>query len=350
MTYGSDKKDIRLLSIEQLEDFLIEKKQKSFRAKQIDYWIWQKNIEHISQMSNLPFSLREILEDVFVINPSKLLLKKQSSDHTIKNIIKLFDEKTIEAVLIPTKNRSTACVSSQVGCGLDCSFCATSKIGLKRNLHIGEIYDQVHILNNQSKEYFQRPLSNLVFMGMGEPLLNHLNVVKAIDRIVQCKELNLSYKRITVSSSGLPKIIKKIADESPKFKLAISLHSAREEIRQKIMPFSKKIPLKELYESLSYWYEKTASKITFEYVVWKNINDKKQDIEALIKVCQKIPSKVNLIEYNSIGEEAFQGASQDVLNEYIEALERKNITVKIRHSRGGDIEAACGQLAGRIKL
>lgn len=342
-----EKKDIRLLSLSELKDFLRENSEKPFRAMQIDHWIWQEDIEDFSQIKNIPKDLKKKLESFFYLNQAKVFQSQKSADGTLKNNIKLADHKFVEAVLIPTKNRSTACVSSQVGCSLDCKFCATAKLARMRNLTNGEIYDQVKILHEQSQNLFQRPLSNIVFMGMGEPLLNYSNVVNSIRRIIHSKNWNLAAKRITVSTSGIPKMIRKLADENLKCKLALSLHSAREKIRQGLMPFSRKISFEELLNSLEYWYKKTSSKITFEYLIWKNINDKEEDIKALVKLCQRIPSKVNLIEYNWVGEKEFQGANEKITSQYIKALEDKNIVVKLRKSRGKDIDAACGQLAGK---
>src|SRR5690606_18999265 len=218
----------------------------------------------------------------------------------------------VESVLIPAKSRTTACVSSQVGCSLDCKFCATARLKRMRNLNPDEIFDQVVAIDKESRLYFDRPLSNIVFMGMGEPLMNYNNVLKAIDKITSPEGLGMSPKRITVSTSGVPKMIKKLADDGVKFKLAVSLHSAGDEIRSKIMPFSENFPLKELRESLEYWYSKTKSRITYEYVVWKGINDSQRDIDALVKFCKYVPSKVNLIEYNPIDDGEFQQADPEV--------------------------------------
>ena len=270
-----------------------------------------------------------------------------SEDGTIKNAVRLFDELIVESVLIPTENRTTACVSSQVGCSLDCNFCATARLKRMRNLNPDEIYDQVVTIDRQSRENHNRPLSNIVFMGMGEPLMNYNNVMKAIDKITSDEGLGMSPKRITVSTSGVSKMIKKMADDGVKFKLAVSLHSAIEEIRNQIMPFTKNFPLIELKESLQYWYSKTKSKVTYEYVIWKGINDDQKSIEALVKFCKYVPCKVNLIEYNPIDDGMFQQASDSAIDNYISSLERANIVVKVRRSRGKDIDAACGQLANK---
>jgi len=288
-----------------------------------------------------------MLEANFVINHIKVDTLQRSEDGTVKNAVRLHDDLIVESVLIPTETRTTACVSSQVGCSLDCNFCATARLKRMRNLEPGEIYDQVAAIDNESRLYYDRPLSNIVFMGMGEPLMNYPNVMKAIDMITSNEGLGMSPKRITVSTSGIPKMIKKMADDEVKFKLAVSLHSAVEEIRNEIMPFTKNFPLTDLRESLEYWYRKTKSKITYEYVVWKGINDDKKSIDALVKFCKYVPCKVNLIEYNPIDDGMFQQASEEATNAYITALEKNNIVAKVRRSRGKDIDAACGQLANK---
>tara|TARA_B100000676_G_scaffold305826_2_gene360811 strand:- start:61 stop:885 length:825 start_codon:yes stop_codon:yes gene_type:complete len=272
---------------------------------------------------------------------------QKSSDGTIKNAIKLFDGYIVECVLIPTKNRITACVSSQVGCSLNCKFCATAKLKRMRNLNPDEIYDQVVLIHQQSIEHFQRPLTNIVFMGMGEPLMNYNNVLSSIGKITSKSGLRMSPKRIVVSTSGIPKMIKKIADQGVKFKLAVSLHSAIDEKRTSIMPFNDKMNLIELEEALKYWYDKTKKIITYEYVVWKDINDRDEDIAALVKLCKRIPSKVNLIQYNSIDDPGFVQASDDVIAKYVKTLDSNKIKATIRKSRGQDIDAACGQLANK---
>jgi 23S rRNA (adenine2503-C2)-methyltransferase len=272
---------------------------------------------------------------------------QRSDDGTIKNAVRLHDGLVVESVLIPTNTRTTACVSSQVGCSLDCSFCATARLKRMRNLEPGEIYDQVLAIDKESRLYYNHPLSNIVFMGMGEPLMNYNNMMKAIEMITSSEGLGMSPKRIMVSTSGVPKMIKKLADDDVKVKLAVSLHSAIDEIRSQIMPFSKNFPLADLRESLEYWYRKTKSKISYEYVVWKDINDNKESIDALVKFCKYVPCKVNLIEYNPIDDGEFQQASEDATNAYIKALESNGIVVKVRRSRGKDIDAACGQLANK---
>ena len=339
--------DIRGLSEDQIIEFFEKKGFDSYRGRQVYEWIWRKSCYSFDEMTNISKDLRDVLDNHFVINHIQVDKIQKSFDGTIKNAVKLHDDHTVESVLIPTDDRTTACVSSQVGCSLDCKFCATSKLKRMRNLNPDEIYDQVVTINDQSLKYFNRPLSNIVYMGMGEPLMNYNNLIKSIEKISSDKGLNMSQKRIVVSTSGIPKMIKKLADENLKVNLALSLHSAIEETRNKIMPFSKKFSLEEIKDSLIYWYSKTKRKITFEYIVWKNINDSIEHIIALVNYCKSIPSKVNLIEYNSIGDQNFESANQNMINLYKDILEKNRITVTVRRSRGKDIDAACGQLANK---
>ncbi|MEY4835344.1 MAG: Ribosomal large subunit methyltransferase [Bacteroidota bacterium] len=343
----AEKKDIRALSKEQLRDFFVSNGDKAFRGNQIYEWLWSKSAHSFESMTNVSKETRAMLAANFVINHVKVDTMQRSEDGTVKNAVRLHDDLIVESVLIPTKTRTTACVSSQVGCSLDCNFCATARLKRMRNLTPGEIYDQVVAIDNESKLYYDRPLSNIVFMGMGEPLMNYPNVMKAIDMITSNEGLGMSPKRITVSTSGVSKMIKKMADDEVKFNLAVSLHSAIEATRNEIMPFTKSFPLTELREALEYWYTKTKSKITYEYVVWKGINDDKSSIDALVKYCKYVPCKVNLIEYNVIDDGDFQQASEQATKDYIAALEKNNIVVKVRKSRGKDIDAACGQLANK---
>jgi len=300
-----EKKDIRALTKDQLRDFFVSNGDKAFRGNQVYEWLWQKSAHSFNVMTNVSKETRDMLEANFVIN------------------------------------------SSQVGCSLDCKFCATSRLKRMRNLNPDEIYDQVVVIDNESRLYFDKPLSNIVFMGMGEPLMNYNNVLKSIDKITSKEGLGMSPKRITVSTSGVPKMIKKMADDEVKFNLAVSLHSAIDEIRTSIMPFNKNFPLKDLREALEYWYAKTKNRITYEYVVWEGINDTQNDANALVKFCRFAPSKVNIIEYNPIDDGEFQQASSKAIEMYQKTLEANGITVTVRRSRGKDIDAACGQLANK---
>ena len=343
----NNKKDIRAFTKEQLQQFFVDQGDKSFRGTQVYEWLWNKSAHGFENMTNLSKETRKMLEDNFVINHIRVDHMQRSSDGTIKNAVKLHDNLTVESVLIPTPKRTTACVSSQVGCSLDCKFCATATLKRMRNLNPDEIYDQVVAIDNESRLYFDKSLSNIVFMGMGEPLMNYNNVMKAIDKITSKDGLGMSAKRITISTSGVPKMIKKLADDEAKVKLAVSLHSAIDGVRTEIMPFNATFPLNDLREALEYWYSKTKSRITYEYIVWEGVNDTRKDAEALVKFCKYVPCKVNLIEYNPIDDGHFQQASTQAINMYENLLESNGITCTVRRSRGKDIDAACGQLANK---
>ena len=344
-----NKNDIRSLTLDELTSFFQKNSLPSYKAKQVYEWLWKKSCLSFDEMTNISLETRKLLKNKFVINHINIDRFQKSNDGTIKNAIALFDDLFVESVLIPTKNRTTACVSSQVGCSLDCEFCATSKMDRIRNLNPDEIYDQVVTINSQSLNYYGKPLSNIVFMGMGEPLLNYNNVIKGIKKITSKNGLGISPKRITVSTSGISKMIIKMADDNVKFNLAVSLHSAIEKTRNEIMPFTKKFPLNDLKQAIKHWYSKTKKIVTYEYIVWDNINDDDEHINALVDFCKFSPSKVNLIEYNSTENSLFSSASDNIIDRYIDALEKNKIPVTIRKSRGKDIDAACGQLANKLK-
>ena len=342
------------LSRDQIKSILVDanliKLNENFRVKQIWHWLYFHGVTCIDDMTSISIDLREDLKKVFILKRPKLDKEQCSTDGTRKWLIKLDDGNLIETVYIPEDNRGTLCISSQVGCTLNCKFCHTGTQKLVKNLSTEEIVSQLMIAKDQLEDWpikENRKISNIVFMGMGEPLMNFNNLIKSIEKISSDKGLNISQKRIVVSTSGIPKMIKKLADENLKVNLALSLHSAIEETRNKIMPFSKKFSLIEIKESLLYWYSKTKRRITFEYIVWKDINDGVDDINALVNFCKSIPSKVNLIEYNPIGDEFFRSASQNSINLYKDLLEKNKITVTVRRSRGKDIDAACGQLANK---
>ena len=335
---------------EALRDFFISNDMKAFRGNQVYEWLWHKGAHDFDGMTNISKETRQFLEEHFVINHIEVDDMQQSSDGTVKNAIKLHDGLIVESVFIPTSSRTTACVSSQVGCSLNCTFCATARLKKMRNLNPDEIYDQVVAIDRQSRLYKNHKLSNIVFMGMGEPLLNYKNVLKSIEMITSEEGLGMSPRRITLSTVGLHKMIMKLADDGVRFNLAVSLHSAIDEVRSKMMPINEKSNLADLLYSLQYWYAKTDRIITFEYVVWKGINDKKKDIDALVAYCKKVPSKVNLIEYNAIEEDGFEQADEEAIAYYKRELERNLITVNIRRSRGKDIDAACGQLANKATV
>lgn len=341
------KRDIRKLKLDELKDFFVQIGEKPFRAQQVYDWLWNKSAKSFDQMTNISLETREKLVKHFVINHIKVDKMQRSADGTIKNAVMLHDGMVVESVLIPTEKRITACVSSQVGCSLACKFCATARLKRQRNLSADEIYDQVVAIKEQAELFFGRPLTNIVFMGMGEPLLNYSNVIAAIEKITDQKGLGMATKRITVSTVGVAKMIKKMADDGVKFNLAVSLHAALNETRSSIMPINDTNPLEELADALRYWYQKTKSKVTYEYVVWRGINDSEEHARALLKFAKVVPSKVNLIEYNPIDDGEFQQASTEVLEMHMDLLEKNGITTRIRKSRGKDIDAACGQLANK---
>ncbi len=339
------KKDIRSYSLDELKDLFVLMGEKAFRAKQVYEWLWKKAARNFDEMSNLSKDLREKLNQEFVINIVNINSSQFSADKTIKNTFSLHDKHLIEGVLIPTTERMTACVSSQVGCSLTCKFCATGYMDRKRNLNADEIYDQVVLINQQAIENYGIPLSNIVYMGMGEPLLNYSNVLKSIDRITAEDGLNMASKRITVSTAGIAKMIKKLGDDAVKFNLALSLHAADDKKRNEIMPINEQNSLQALAEALKYYFAKTKNAVTYEYIVFDNFNDGIEDAMQLAKFCKHIPCKVNIIEYNPISFADFTNADEDKIEVFANYLKKQGVTTNIRRSRGKDIDAACGQLA-----
>ena len=346
-----DKKiDIRQLNLEDLKLKLTEFGEKPFRANQIYQWLWQKRATTFDEMTNLSLSLRKTVEDNFVINAIQLKEAQKSKDKTIKNAFLLSDDAVVEGVLIPTKKRMTACVSVQVGCSLDCAFCATGKLKRVRNLNPDEIYDQVAIISDQSKTEYDIPLSNIVFMGMGEPLLNYKNVLASIEKITSINGLGMSPKRITVSTAGIARRITKLADDEVKFNLALSLHAANDQKRNKIMPINESNSLNVLKEAMIYFQQKTNSRPTIEYIIFKDFNDELIDAQELADFCKSFSCKINIIEYNPIDGGMYQQAEAKKVDAFAAYLEAKNIIVNVRRSRGKDIDAACGQLANKNNL
>ena len=343
------KKDIRNIDKQELIEFFISKRIPKFRANQVYEWLWKKRAISFDEMTSLSKELRELLKEYFVINAVKIHKAEKSIDGTAKYSLKLHDNNLVEGVLIPSKKRLTACVSSQVGCSLACNFCATGTLKLERNLSYSEIYDQVFILNEEAKLNFGRSLSNIVFMGMGEPLLNYDNLLKGINLITTEKGLAISAKRITVSTAGISKMITKLADDNVKFHLAISLHSAKDNTREELMPINRAIPLEKLQDSIRYFYDKTGSRITYEYILFSNVNDSLEDAHELVKFSRISPCKINLIEYNPVDDLAYTKSSNKKTNDFIHFLENKNVIVNLRKSKGKDINAACGQLVNKLK-
>ena len=339
--------NIRNLSLTELQSAIQELGEKSFRCKQIYEWLWKKNAGTFDEMSNLTIALRENLEKKYFIDKITLEDQQISSDKTIKCAFEIEKGKIVEGVLIPTKSRMTACISSQVGCSLSCKFCATGRLQLLRNLTAGEIVDQVVYLKNQAENRYNISLSNIVYMGMGEPLLNYANVIRSTEILTSENGLGISPRRITVSTAGIAKMIKKLGDDQVKFNLALSLHAANDEKRSKIMEINDSNNLETLREALIYFHEKTESRITFEYIIFKDFNDELKDAQELAEFAKCVPCKINIIEYNTIENGAFQQASTEKVNVFEKYLEEKNLIVNIRRSRGKDIDAACGQLANK---
>lgn len=345
-----NKKDIRAFTQEQLIELFESINEPGFRAKQVYDWLWAKGMVDFAQMSNLSIKLREYLQANFVINAVQIHELQVSSDKTIKCAMRLHDNYVVESVLIPHKDRMTACISSQVGCSLTCKFCATGKLKRMRNLNADEIVDQVVLIKNTAANRYHAPLTNIVYMGMGEPLLNYNEVIKSVEKITSPDGLGMSAKRITVSTAGVSKMITKLADDKVKFNLALSLHAANDEKRNQIMPINETNSLENLSEALNYFIDKTATRPTFEYIVFKDFNDSLNDAKDLVDFCRKVKGKVNIIEYNAIDGSEFKQTTKERLMAFTHYLESNGVIVNIRHSRGKDIDAACGQLANKNKL
>jgi len=339
-------KNIRALPLEEIKTFFEKKGAQSFRAKQVYEWLWKKSARSFDEMTNLPKATREMLNENFSIHAVKIASSQISKDRTIKNAFRLYDGNIVEGVLIPTETRMTACISSQVGCSLTCSFCATGRLDMLRNLNADEMYDQVALIRKQSEEKYGIPLSNIVYMGMGEPLLNYKNVLESVEKITSPEGLGMSPQRITVSTAGIAKMIKKLGDDKVKFNFALSLHAPNDEKRNKIMPINEQNSLESLAEALKYFYEKTGTRVTYEYILFKDFNDDISDAMELEKFCRVVPCKVNIIEYNPIDNSEFRQTTDARLKRFVGYLESKGIIVNMRRSRGKDIDAACGQLAG----
>jgi 23S rRNA (adenine2503-C2)-methyltransferase len=339
--------NIRALTEDELKTFFVSKGEKPYRSKQVWEWLWKFGARSFDEMSNLSREIRKLLEDHYSIRAVEIDTFQVSNDRTIKTAFRLYDGNIVEGVLIPTDTRMTACVSSQVGCSLTCKFCATGKLERIRNLTADEIYDQVNLIRKQSMEYYNIPLSNVVYMGMGEPLLNYQNVLTSVERINAQVGLGMSQQRITVSTAGIAKMIKKLGDDQAKFNLALSLHAANDIKRNKIMPINEHNNLEVLADALKYYYSKTQKQVTYEYIVFADFNDEIIDAKELADFASIVPSKINLIEYNPIDNEKFLNAKEDKLIAFKNYLHSRGFIVNLRRSRGKDIDAACGQLANK---
>jgi 23S rRNA (adenine2503-C2)-methyltransferase len=340
--------NIRQLSLSDLEHYFEELGEKKFRARQVYEWLWLKQAQSFEAMTNLSKELRTKLAVGFSFPALNVDATQYSADGTIKSRFKTHDGHLVEGVLIPTESRYTACVSSQIGCSLSCKFCATGYMERKRNLQFDEIFDEVTLINQQCERVYGKKLSNIVFMGMGEPLLNYKNVLRAIERITSPDALGMSPRRITVSTAGVAKAIKQLGDDNVKFKLALSLHAANDKKRNEIMPINESNNLRSLIEALNYFYKQTKNEITFEYILFQNFNDSLQDAEELIKIYRQVPADlVNIIEYNPIDMASFSKPDEAITDTFMSYLERNRVNVRLRRSRGKDIDAACGQLANK---
>ncbi|MFL5747762.1 MAG: 23S rRNA (adenine(2503)-C(2))-methyltransferase RlmN [Niastella sp.] len=344
-------KNIRQLSLSSLEQYFETLGEKKFRAKQVYEWLWLKQAHSFEAMTNLSKELRAKLSENFSLPALTVDATQYSADGTIKSRFRTTDAHMVEGVLIPTDERKTACVSSQIGCSLSCKFCATGYMDRKRNLEFDEIYDEVVLINQQSERVYNKKLTNIVFMGMGEPLLNYKNVMHAIERITSPEGLGMSARRITVSTAGVAKMIKQLGDDKVRFKLALSLHAANDVKRNEIMPINETNNLRALIEALNYFYQKTENEITFEYILFKDFNDSLKDADELIKIYRQVPADlVNIIEYNPIDAARFEKPEEDTVNQFMAYLERNRVNARLRRSRGKDIDAACGQLANKDQL
>ncbi len=345
---STQQKNIRHLALPELEEYFLYIGEKKFRAKQVHEWLWQKHAHGFDAMTNLSKELRHNLSENFSLPALTIDATQYSSDGTVKTRFKTYDGHLVESVLIPTEERKTACVSSQIGCSLNCKFCATGYMERSRNLTFDEIYDEVSMINQQSEKEYDKKISNIVFMGMGEPLLNYNNVLKAIDRISAEDGLGMSPRRITISTAGIVKMIKKLGDDKVRFKLALSLHAANDKKRNEIMPINESNNIRALVDALNYFYKLTKNEITFEYILFKNFNDSQKDAEELVKIYRQVPADlINIIEYNHIDRFNFSNPDENTVQNFINYLEAHRVNVKLRRSRGKDIDAACGQLANK---
>ena len=343
---------INLLNLDKagLISFFTDIGEKSFRASQMMKWMYQFGVSDFDAMSNLSKSLREKLSDIAEIRPPEIVSEHRSGDGTIKWVLRLDESNCIETVFIPESDRGTLCVSSQVGCALDCRFCSTAQQGFNRNLSVAEIIGQLWIANQamgcQPRD--QRVISNIVLMGMGEPLLNFENVVKAISLMLDDDAYGLSKRRVTLSTSGVVPAMKRLKEVSD-VSLAVSLHAATDAVRNEIVPLNQKYPIKEVIEACKHYVTgDSRRRITFEYVMLEGVNDSREDALALARLLKQVPAKVNLIPFNPFPNANYRCSSQKTIDAFRDILVAKGLTTITRKTRGEDIDAACGQLAGQV--
>lgn len=349
MTVKTEKQDIRALSLEELQQLTRDWGEPAFRARQIYQWLWQKGVEDFQAMSNLSLKLREKLEDLCTIRPIREDLVQHSADGTVKVRWELHDGHKVESVLIPVEaeKRFTVCVSSQVGCSLSCTFCATGKMKRERNLDAAEIVDQVRKTQDICLEKYGHPLTNIVYMGMGEPLLAYKPVKQSIDVITSPEGMGMSPKRITVSTAGIAKMIRRLGDEQVKFNLALSLHAADDQKRNVIMPINEQNNLSILMDALKHFDQETRNRISYEYIAFKDFNTSIDDADKLAALCKDFPVRINIIEFNPVEGVAMTKAAEEQVDKFAQRLRRHGVMVTVRRSRGKDIDAACGQLANK---
>lgn len=346
--FKTEHPNIRQLGLTELERYFEEIGEKKFRTKQVYEWLWQKHAHDFDSMTNLSKDLRLKLKENFTLPALGIDATQYSADGTIKSRFRTIDGHLVEGVLIPTESRYTACVSSQIGCSLSCKFCATGYMDRKRNLEFDEIYDEVVLINQQCEKVYGHKLTNIVFMGMGEPLLNYKNVLRAIEKISSPDGLGMSPRRITVSTAGVAKMIRQLGDDKVKFKLALSLHAANDKKRHEIMPINDTNNIESLVEALNYFYQQTGNEITLEYILFAHFNDSLKDADELIKIYRKVPADlVNIIEYNPIEFAVFSKPDEATTEKFMAYLEKHRVNARLRKSRGKDIDAACGQLANK---
>jgi 23S rRNA (adenine2503-C2)-methyltransferase len=336
--------NIRNLSLSELQTAFVDLGEKAFRAKQVYEWLWKKNTGDFNEMSNLSVSLREKLETSFYIDKIKLDDQQISSDKTIKCAFEVEPNKVVEGVLIPTSSRTTACISSQVGCSLACTFCATGKLKLLRNLTAGEIVDQVVYLKNQAESRYGQSLTNIVYMGMGEPLLNYKNVLRSTELLTSEEGLGMSPKRITVSTAGIAKMIKQLGDDEVKFNLALSLHAANDEKRNQIIPLNEKYSIHKILEAFKQKSFAPNEMLVFEYLVIRDFNHFEEDAQEIAKLLQGHKAVVNLIFFNPFPQAKFERPSDEQMLQFKQYLTQNGVYAFIRKTKGDDILAACGQL------
>lgn len=343
-----NKTDIRQASDEALLKFLAEHNEKPYRLKQLKPWLWKHFIGSFKDIRNMPAGLIEAFSSAFTLTMCETINTLEDTDGTEKAAFRLVDNQVIEGVLIPAADRFTACISTQAGCPVRCAFCATGSLGFKRNLSSAEIYGQFVNLNRRAVEKWGKPLTNIVLMGMGEPLLNYEEVIRFINLINSETGHLFSARRITLSTVGIPQHIKRLADDGVKVGLAVSLHAATNEKRNEIVPVNKTYPIEMLTDALSYYYTKTKNSLTFEYVLLRGFNDGRTDAVHLAALCKRLSAKVNVIEFNHFESSAFQKPETVMTANFCRILKEQGINCTLRQSRGENINAACGQLSNKF--